>query len=436
MANSQEILRRIDSVIAKADVLLQSGGSGLYVEATGRSEFRTTGLALIRELCGEGAVHYTDFNHFSSATTRGHLRTALGVLRALRAEVAEGRLPQGNDQRATHSRNPRRVFVVHGRNEAARTAIFSFLRAAGLDPIEWSEAIARTGSGSPYVGDALDRAFEEAQAVVVLLTGDDIARLGTAFIQSDDPRHEKELTPQARPNVLFEAGMAFGREPRRTILVQLGEIRPFSDIFGRHIVKLSDRPEARTLLLSRLKTAGCQVDDDHRTDWLSAGNFANAICAPDVATLSPVAMSARSVGARIVPPSSESNPALTAQKSELLTLAFQLHVTVTSLPTERAKAEQIRQVTLWTDSQLATLRTLAASFGLPAATYASEAAQSLATVQSMADDVQATPRSRGFDWAKFDWERFCRRIETAERNLLNLLSEVEPEWRSLIPRSQ
>jgi predicted nucleotide-binding protein len=50
----------------------------------------------------------------------------------------------------------RKVFVIHGRNEPARRGLFDFLRALGLEPIEWSQAIAMTGQGSPYIGDVLD----------------------------------------------------------------------------------------------------------------------------------------------------------------------------------------------------------------------------------------------------------------------------------------
>jgi hypothetical protein len=53
---------------------------------------------------------------------------------------------------------PRNVMVVHGRDEAIRRAMFSFLRSIGLHPIEWSEAVDQTGSAAPYVGDVLDRA--------------------------------------------------------------------------------------------------------------------------------------------------------------------------------------------------------------------------------------------------------------------------------------
>jgi len=172
-------------------------------------------------------------------------------------------------------RNQRRgtsVFVVHGRNEPARKGVFDFLRASGLQPIEWNQAIKRTGKPTPYVGEILDTAFRDAAAVVIVLTPDDEARLRTAYRKSIDPPYEKRLTGQPRPNVLFEAGMAFGRNPDSTVLVQLGDIRPFSDVAGRHIVHLSNDPSSRRELATKLANAGCNVDTSG-TDWLDAGDL-------------------------------------------------------------------------------------------------------------------------------------------------------------------
>ena len=123
----------------------------------------------------------------------------------------------------------RKVFVVHGRNEPARTAMFSFLRSIGLQPIEWSQAVAATGEASPYIGTVLDSAFEAAQAVVVLMTPDEIAYLRPEYSSGEsDP--ECEPGAQGRPNVLFEAGMAMGRDPKRTVLVELGAIGPLATL--------------------------------------------------------------------------------------------------------------------------------------------------------------------------------------------------------------
>lgn len=170
---------------------------------------------------------------------------------------------------------PRRgtnVFVVHGRNEKARQNLFQFLRALALKPIEWTQAIKMTGQPSPYVGTILDTAFREAAAVVVLLTPDDEARLRKEYRRRREPVYETRLTGQARPNVLFEAGMALGRNPQNTVLVQLGEVRPFSDVAGRHLVHLSNDPMSRQEFATKLANAGCNVDTTG-TDWLNAGDF-------------------------------------------------------------------------------------------------------------------------------------------------------------------
>jgi len=168
--------------------------------------------------------------------------------------------------------DPRTVVVAHGRNEAARKAIFTFLRSIGLHPLEWSEAVAATGKGAPYIGEILDAAYTRAQALVVLMTPDDEGRLRELFRKPEDPQHEVELTPQARLNVLFEAGMAMGRFPERTIFVELGDLRPFSDIGGRHVIRLDDTTQKRQELAQRLESAGCKVNLKG-TDWHSAGDF-------------------------------------------------------------------------------------------------------------------------------------------------------------------
>ena len=167
----------------------------------------------------------------------------------------------------------REVFVVHGRNLAARDALFDFLRAVDLHPLEWSEALQATGKPNPYVGEILDVAFSRSHAVVVLFTPDDEARLRKSLRVANEPPHETQLTHQARPNVLFEAGMAMARSQDRTILIELGNLRPFSDIGGRHTVRLDNSSQRRQELAQRLETAGCPVKLTG-TAWHTAGDFA------------------------------------------------------------------------------------------------------------------------------------------------------------------
>jgi len=85
-----------------------------------------------------------------------------------------------------------------------------------------------------------------------------------------DPECQAQMQP--RPNVLFEAGMAFGRDPKRTILVELGAVKLFSDIHGRHVIRLDNTVESRQLLATRLQSAGCAVILSG-IDWHTAGDL-------------------------------------------------------------------------------------------------------------------------------------------------------------------
>lgn len=164
------------------------------------------------------------------------------------------------------------VFVVHGRNEKLRKAMFEFLRSIGLSPLEWTKLVLMTGKASPFIGEILETAFTQAQAVVVLLSPDDEAKLRDQFILDTDPDFEKSLSGQARPNVLFEGGMAMGRHPERTVFVEIGNLRPFSDIVGRHTVRITNDTTKRQDLANRLGAAGCSVNLEG-TDWHTAGDF-------------------------------------------------------------------------------------------------------------------------------------------------------------------
>ncbi len=148
----------------------------------------------------------------------------------------------------------------------------AFLRAVGLDPIEWNQALRFSGKGSAHVSDIVGAAFKKAEAFVVLLTPDDEARLKPEFWKRDEEAFEKRLTTQARPNVLFEAGMAFGLKPNATVVIQFGKVRPFSDVVGRHVLLLNNSPQKRKEFIAKLRAAGCRVDESG-TDWMNAGDF-------------------------------------------------------------------------------------------------------------------------------------------------------------------
>ena len=168
--------------------------------------------------------------------------------------------------------DPSKVFVIYGRNQKLNDALFDFLRALELRPLEWEELISLTGKSAPYVGDILEMGFNTAQCAIAFLTPDDEAQLREEYRGEHEKVWETTLTPQPRQNVLFEAGMAISKFPDRTIIVQIGEIRPASDVLGRHLIKMNNSPEMRHSLANRLKTAKCSVNQSGNA-WLKAGDF-------------------------------------------------------------------------------------------------------------------------------------------------------------------
>ena len=186
--------------------------------------------------------------------------------------AASAKVESSPDGPAPGSDESRRVWVVYGRDKKHTEGMFGFLRAIGLHPIEFSKARALTGKPMPYIQEILHAAFAHAQAVVVLLTPDDVGKLRSEWLQPDDQEWERSPTPQARQNVIFEAGMALASHPERTILVQTGNIRPFTDVAGLHTVRMDNSAAKRKDLAFRLKDAGCFVDLDGE-DWLHIGDF-------------------------------------------------------------------------------------------------------------------------------------------------------------------
>jgi predicted nucleotide-binding protein len=270
---NQSLLERLESK-------LKVGRKQVYalIQRKGLQTHLPSDLAAIA-LAAEKGVGIT---RYASAAELAQIRQASSGSTATTAPSAPPtaiRSPRRNagERRALQrvQRRGKSVFVVHGRDEDLRRSLFAFLRAIGLNPIEWRKAIQMTGRPSPYVGEILDAAFSKAVAVVVLFSPDDEAKLRSEFLKPSDDQHERSLTGQPRPNVLFEAGMAFGSKPDKTVLVQVGHMRPFSDIAGRHVVHLSDSPESRQELATKLESAGCIVDLSG-SDWLREGRFANS----------------------------------------------------------------------------------------------------------------------------------------------------------------
>lgn len=162
------------------------------------------------------------------------------------------------------------IFVVHGRDLKLRDDMFNFLRALGLNAVEFSQAIAETAGANPNITKVVKGALKRAQGVLVMFSPDEEARLKPAFLQRGD---SKGLEGQSRLNVIFEAGIALGAHPEKTLLIEVGRVRSISDIAGMHIPRLTNDARSRKELAERLRKKLKLKVNTTGDDWLTVGQF-------------------------------------------------------------------------------------------------------------------------------------------------------------------
>ncbi len=223
---------------------------------------------------------HINLNKYSTAAERAEIRGALrgGGGPDLDDEPRERRpaepprRPAKAAKKAARKPKGNKVFVVHGRDEPLRKSMFDFLRAMGLAPYEWQHALDQAKGNNPYVGNVIDEVMDQAQAVVVMFSPDDLVHLKEHLCNANDGPNERKPQGQARPNVLFEAGLAMGRHPDKTVLVRVGRVKAFSDVGGRHIAALGEDFDSRNDFANRLVKAGCTVNRIGN-DWAKTGVF-------------------------------------------------------------------------------------------------------------------------------------------------------------------
>jgi len=136
-----------------------------------------------------------------------------------------------------------RVFVVHGRDEAAKESVARFLARLGLEPIILHE---QASSGRTIIEKF--EVYADVGFAVVLLTPDDVGGLAGSAA---------DLKPRARQNVIMELGYFIGKLSRRRVcaLYKNGVEIP-SDYQGVIYVELDSAGAWRTKLAQELVEAG------------------------------------------------------------------------------------------------------------------------------------------------------------------------------------
>jgi predicted nucleotide-binding protein len=147
----------------------------------------------------------------------------------------------------TSARDRKRVFVVHGHDEAARETAARLLERLELNAIILNEQ----ASAGRTIIEKLEH-YGDVDFAVVLLTPDDV---GAA---RDDAA---TLRPRARQNVVLELGLFIGRLGRAHVCaLHKGDLELPSDFVGVVYVPMDDGGAWKYLLGRELIAAGFAVD--------------------------------------------------------------------------------------------------------------------------------------------------------------------------------
>ncbi|ODA32878.1 TIR domain-containing protein [Planctopirus hydrillae] len=153
-------------------------------------------------------------------------------------------------QKSSVTRNKRKVFIVHGRNNEVKQEVTRFIERQGIEAIILHE---QASSGMTII-EKIEHYSNDADFALVLYTACDHGR-GV---------HETKIPPKnrARQNVVFEHGYLMAKLGRENVcaLVQ-GEIETPNDISGVVYVPLDSNEAWKLDVLKELKACGYQVAD-------------------------------------------------------------------------------------------------------------------------------------------------------------------------------
>ncbi|MEA9746511.1 nucleotide-binding protein [Xanthomonas campestris pv. raphani] len=143
------------------------------------------------------------------------------------------------------ARNKRNVFIVHGRDEAAKQEVARFVESLGLKSIILHE---QASSGMTII-EKIEHYANDADFALVLYTACDQGR----------GNHEKALAPRdrARQNVVFEHGYLIGKLGRENVCaLRKGDIETPNDISGVVYVSLDTFGGWKAEVSKELKACG------------------------------------------------------------------------------------------------------------------------------------------------------------------------------------
>jgi len=259
------------NIIAEIDELHQQAKQPASSEEASRSQehrrWRMRVAALLDRVFGRSSRYSKEFGSISwsgPATTYfgtnelvypHDMDDAMAILLAARDELKRQqagrgtRHDEGTRIPAIGEQEVRRVFVVHGHDPGAKSAVARFLEQIGLEPVILHER--------PDQGRTIIEKFEEYADVsyaVVVCTADDEGRTRGS---------QEDLRPRARQNVIMELGYFMGKlgRPRVSVLYHAGVEMP-SDYRGVLYIPMDEGGQWRATVVREMRSAGVPIDAD------------------------------------------------------------------------------------------------------------------------------------------------------------------------------
>jgi predicted nucleotide-binding protein len=253
---------RLDEIIDRGAALLRTQRSGEwgvphFPDQPAYEEWRLAGKSVLRTLGPSGhhreAFEAVDEEAVSLGGYPRKVELQLAILKAFREDFDGGYVSDPEKQKELGAAKPshpsRRVFVVHGHDDAAKEATARFLSALDFEPIILHE--------QPNGGRTLIEKFEKYSDVafaVVLLTPDDTA---------SSKKKPTEAHDRARQNVVFELGFFIGKLGRANVCPLLkGDVEQPSDYDGVAYVRMDPANGWKTTLAREMRAAGLAVDGE------------------------------------------------------------------------------------------------------------------------------------------------------------------------------
>ncbi len=170
-----------------------------------------------------------------------------GFVELLKTEI-ELAGPEPASDSTSHRTKSRKIFVVHGHDDALRQSVARFLEKLDLEPIILDERANKGRTIFQKFQDHSDVAF-----AIVLLTGDDIGgKKGTS---------PEQLSSRARQNVILEFGYFLGKlGPVSVCALYQPDVELPSDISGMLYVPLDNSPSWKLRVAHEIKAAGIDID--------------------------------------------------------------------------------------------------------------------------------------------------------------------------------